>query len=136
MIATLTSIKLILLIIFFLWLQCKRNTGRPCVVVNNALLLLYVYINYSLHNYNPSCAVTGGSHQADVCCAGIHNHPVGPYGLIRQTYAVLVFIINNHPVCPYGLSDSTTREQSACTDGNTVFRCNSDKNSLVIIYMF
>ena len=28
-----------------------------------------------------------------VCCAGIHNHPVRPYGLIRQTYAVLVFII-------------------------------------------
>ena len=23
-----------------------------------------------------------------------------------------------------------------CTDGNTVFRCESDKNSLVIIYMF
>ena len=23
-----------------------------------------------------------------------------------------------------------------CTDGNTVFRCDSDKNSLVIIYMF
>ena len=24
----------------------------------------------------------------------------------------------------------------SCTDGNTVFRCDSDKNSLVIIYMF
>ena len=23
-----------------------------------------------------------------------------------------------------------------CTDGNTVFRCDSDKNSLVVIYMF
>ena len=25
---------------------------------------------------------------------------------------------------------------SPCTDGNTVFRCDSDKNSLVIISMF
>ena len=33
----------------------------------------------------------------------------------------------------------TYTEQSpsgGCTDGNTAFRCDSDKNSLVIIYMF
>ena len=27
-------------------------------------------------------------------------------------------------------------EEYQCTDGNTVFRCDSDKNSLVDIYMF
>ena len=31
---------------------------------------------------------------------------------------------------------SFSRTDSYCTDGNTVFGCDSDKNSLVVIYMF
>ena len=33
-------------------------------------------------------------------------------------------------------SDQSLSGQTCCTDGNIVFRCDSDKNSLVIIHMF
>ena len=58
---------------------------------------------------------------------------------------VIVFVLreNMYKVYTYQREDSvqiyficSKGEQNMCTDGNTAFRCDSDKNSLVIIYMF
>ena len=68
--------------------------------------------------------------------------------LFPQDYCVhrpIVSIFNTMPVSfssitkdavSQGYCVQCIRVHTVCTDGNTVFRCESDKNSLVIINMF
>ena len=71
----------------------------------------------------------------------------GLYSTRNTTY---IFMSYYHPLSRRGYINPTVYIQQQgniatavckiaihiCTDGNTVFRCDSDKNSLVIIYMF